>query len=317
MSTENLNLFPGKPVVEVSDLLIRYGAFTAVDNISFQIRRGEIFGLLGPNGAGKTSTLECMEGIRQRTGGSIKILDFDPKTGFRQLKNLIGVQLQSSGLQRTMTVEEAIRFFCTYHQVSCDYSLLGRFGLAEKRRVQFHALSTGMQRRLALALALVHQPEIVFLDEPTAGLDVPSRVELHKIMGELRESGTTILLATHDMAEAEKMADRVAILLQGKIVASGTPRELTAAGSKLTKIMVNTRNSCLDGSMEVFPGIKKKIRSDGYTIFFTDQTGPAVFAIIAFIEKEGDQLIDLRVERPTLEERFLELTQSPNPEGKP
>jgi ABC-2 type transport system ATP-binding protein len=302
--------------VHVERLLVNYDRFTAVNQISFDIQRGEIFGLLGPNGAGKTSTLECMEGIRHRSGGSIGILGLDPKTSFRQLRNLVGVQLQASGLHRTMTVEEAIRFFCTYHQVKPDFTLLERFGITGKRQAQFHTLSIGQQRRLALALAMVHQPQVVFLDEPTAGLDVPSRVELHRIMAELREAGTTILLATHDMAEAEKMADRVAILLNGSIVATGTPRELTAAGSQLTKIMVFTQDNSLDNSDIRFDGCTRTLQSDGYAVFFTASPGPAVSAIISHLEKIGDSLIDLRVVRPTLEERFLELTQSSKQEEK-
>ncbi len=298
------------PVIEVNDLLVKYQTFTAVDRINFEVRNGEIFGLLGPNGAGKTSTLECMEGIRHRTDGSIRILGADPKTGFVRLKNLIGVQLQSSGLQKTMTVEEAIRFFCAYHGVPADYSLIGRFGLHEKRRAQFHSLSVGQQHRLALALAMVHHPKVLFLDEPTAGLDVPARAELHAIMDELRSAGTTILLATHDMAEAEKMADRVAILLKGRIVATGTPRELTASGSELTKIMVNTLNNCLASSREDFPGVVRVVADEGYSIYFTDRPGPAVSAIIQYIADSQDVLVDLRVVRPTLEERFLELTSS-------
>jgi ABC-2 type transport system ATP-binding protein len=313
MKTNGIN-HSGQPIVEVSDLLVTYSTLTAVDRISFQIEPGEIFGLLGPNGAGKTSTLECMEGIRQRSGGSIKILGVDPKTNFAQLKNLIGVQLQSSGLQKTMTVEEAIRFFCTYHHVAPDFSLLDRFGITGKRKAQFQTLSMGQQRRLALALAMAHKPQVIFLDEPTAGLDVPSRAELHKILNELKAAGTTILLATHDMAEAEKMADRVAILLNGKIVETGTPRELTATGTELTKVLVYTQNNSLEDTALEFPGVIRRSSSEGYAVFFTDKPGPSVSAIIGFIEQNNDSLIDLRVIRPTLEERFLELTQSPNPE---
>jgi ABC-2 type transport system ATP-binding protein len=296
-------------IISVDKLMINYDAFKAVDEISFQVHPGEIFGLLGPNGAGKTSTLECMEGIRQRTSGSIRIYGTDPKTNFRKLRNLIGVQLQSSGLPHTMTVEEAIRFFCTYHRVPVDFSLLDRFALTEKRKVQYASLSAGLQRRLVLALAMVHKPKVVFLDEPTAGLDVHSRVELHQIMNELRNNATSIILATHDMAEAEKMADRVAILLRGKIVATGTPRELTATGSELTKIIVNTANNCLSYSKRTFHGVLTSDFSEDYATYFTSTPGPTVAAIISEIETHGDTLIDLRVVRPSLEERFLEITQ--------
>jgi ABC-2 type transport system ATP-binding protein len=298
--------------VTVNDLTVDYGAFRAVDGISFSVRPGEIFGLLGPNGAGKTSTLECMEGIRIRTSGSIDILGTDPKTGFRQLRNLIGVQLQSSGLPASMSVEEAIRFFCSYHGVPVDFSLLGRFGIDGKRKVQYSALSVGLQRRLALALAMVHKPRVIFLDEPTAGLDVHSRVELHGIMSELQSNDTSIILATHDMAEAEKMADRVAILLHGKLVATGTPTELTATGSRLTKVMVNTSLQSLKDNGRLFPGVVTTDFKEEYAIYFTSEPGATVSALIGEIESRQDTLIDLRVVRPSLEERFLELTQTNN-----
>ena len=222
-----------EPIVSVRDFRKRYGTFVAVDGISFEADRGEIFGLLGPNGAGKTTTLECLEGIRQSDAGSLAVLGVDPGRQPRKLRNLIGVQLQSSGLPGDMTVDEAMRFFCAYHGVPPRYDLLDRLGLQPKRRTQYRELSTGLQRRVALALAISHNPPVVILDEPTAGLDVGSRTELHALMQELRDGGTALILATHDMAEAEKLADRVAILLRGKIVAAGTPRELTAAGRRL------------------------------------------------------------------------------------
>jgi len=200
-----------------------YGKFTAVQAIDFTVERGEIFGLLGPNGAGKTTTLECLEGLRQPTSGSMRVMGIDPTREPRRLANQIGVQLQSSGLPPGMNVDEALKFFCAYHRVKPRFDLIERLGLQEKRRTAFSSLSIGQQRRLNLVLAMAHNPPVVILDEPTAGLDVASRVELHSMMNELRQQGTTLLLATHDMAEAEKMADRVAILLKGQIVASGTP----------------------------------------------------------------------------------------------
>ncbi len=224
-----------EPVIKVKDFRKTYGAFAAVDGISFEVERGQIFGLLGPNGAGKTTTLECLEGLRQASDGSLEVMGIDPGRAGGRLHNLIGVQLQTSGLPATFTPDEAMRFFCAYHRVPARPDLIERMGLGEKRRSQYRELSVGQQRRLALALAVAHRPPVVILDEPTAGLDVASRSELHALMAELRAEGTTVLLATHDMAEAEKMADQVAILLRGKIVAAGTPRELTAAGNGFTR----------------------------------------------------------------------------------
>ena len=297
-------------VIEVRDFRKVYGEFVAVDDVSFDVQRGEIFGLLGPNGAGKTSTLESLEGLRAPDGGSLQVMGVDPAREARKLHNLIGVQLQTSGLPNSMRVDEAMRFFCAYHGVAPDYQLLERLGLADKRRAQYHELSTGLQRRLALALAAAHNPPVVFLDEPTAGLDVRSRTELHDLMHELQAAGTTIILATHDMAEAEKMADRVAILLRGRIVATGTPRELTATGAGLTKISVHTETSSLPDPDITFPAVTQQMSEDEYAIYYSTDPGPTVSAIIAHIEAQGDTLIDLRVERPSLEERFLEITSA-------
>jgi ABC-2 type transport system ATP-binding protein len=297
----------GDTVLSIKDFRKVYGAFVAVDGISFQVQRGEIFGLLGPNGAGKTSTLECLEGIRRPDGGRMAILGVDPQREQGKLPNLIGVQLQSSGLPPDMTVNEAMAFFCAYHGVAPRYDLLDRLGLEEKRATQFHALSTGLQRRLSLALAVAHRPPLLLLDEPT-GLDVASRTALHELMMELKQAGTTIVLATHDMAEAEKMADRVAILLKGRIVATGTPLELTATGSGLTKISVRTEQSVLSKDGAVFPAVRKRLVQEDYTVYFSTDPGPTVAAILAHVGALNDKLIDLRVERPSLEERFLEIT---------
>ena len=303
-------------VVQVRDFRKIYGDLVAVDGISFEVKQGEIFGLLGPNGAGKTSTLESLEGLLMPDGGSLQVMGIDPARQSRKLRNVIGVQLQTSGLPDSIGVDEAMRFFSAYHGVAPRYDLLDRLGLAEKRRAQYHQLSSGLQRRLALALAVVHNPPVLFLDEPTAGLDVPSRVELHNLMRELQTAGTTIMLATHDMAEAEEMSDRVAILLHGKIAATGAPLELTAAGAGLTKVSVRTVGSSLSAPGVTFPAVSQRVSKDGgderhpYAIYFSTDIGPTVAAIIAHVEAQEDTLIDLRVERPSLEDRFLEITRT-------
>ncbi len=193
-----------------------YGTAVAVKGIDFEVRQGEIFALLGPNGSGKTSTLESLEGLRQPDGGTLRVGGVDPTRQQRKLRNVIGVQLQTSSLPPAMTADEAMKFFCAYHGVAPREDLIERLGLSEKRGTQYGQLSVGQQRRLALAIAVAHGPKVLFLDEPTAGLDVQSRAELHALVAELRQEGTTILLATHDMAEAEKLADRAAILLRRK-----------------------------------------------------------------------------------------------------
>jgi ABC-2 type transport system ATP-binding protein len=296
-----------KAVIEVSNLKKIYGGVPAINGISFRVQKGEIFGLLGPNGAGKTTTMECLEGIRQPDAGTVDIMGTDALKQPAKLRSLIGVQLQSSALPATIRVDEAMKFFCAYHRVATRLDLLERLGLAEKMRAKYETLSTGQKRRLALALAVAHRPAVVFLDEPTAGLDVATRVELHHLMKELRDEGTTLILSSHDMAEVEAMADRVAILLRGSIVTTGSPRELTAMGAGLTKVTVHAAGT--DLAKAVIPAIVKRTQQDEYLTYYTSDTGPAVSAIIGHIGKSGGTLLDLRVERPSLEERFLELTR--------
>ena len=297
-------------VIDVVDFRKSYGDVVAVDGISFEVRQGEIFGLLGPNGAGKTSTLESLEGLRAPDGGSLRVAGIDPVREPRKLRDVIGVQLQTAGLPDSITPAESMKLFCAYRGVAPRIDLLERLGLREKLGAQYHELSGGQQRRLVLALAVAHDPEVLFLDEPTAGLDVSSRVELHDLMSEMRTAGTTIILATHDMAEAEEMSDRVAILLKGRIATVGTPREITAAGAGLTKVSVRTQGTSLSDLESSFPAVIREVREGDYSTFFSSNIGPTVAAIIAHVEANDDLLVDLRVERPSLEERFLEITDS-------
>lgn len=295
-------------IIMVKDFRKTYGDLVAVDGISFDVKQGEIFGLLGPNGAGKTSTLESLEGLRQPNGGSLRVAGIDPWRESGKLRHVIGVQLQSAGLPESITPVEAMKLFCAYHDVAPRFDLLERLGLYEKRDAQYYELSGGQKQRLTLALAVAHNPQVLFLDEPTAGLDVATRVELHDLMRELQANKTTIVLATHDMAEAEEMSDRVAILLEGKIVTIGTPMAITATGEGLTKISVHTQNGSVTGPDITFPAVHQRLAKDEYSIFFSSDIGPTVSAIIAHIEACKDVLIDLRVERPSLEDRFLEIT---------
>ena len=300
--------------VQVQGLRKLYGDFVAVDGITFDVQPGEIFGLLGPNGAGKTSTRECLEGLRAADGGELRVGGIDPGREPRRLRDVIGVQLQSAGLPDTITPDESMRLFCAYHGVAPRFDLLDRLGLAEKRHAQYAELSGGQQRRLALAIAVAHEPQVLFLDEPTAGLDVASRAELHEVMRERRAAGSAILLATHDMAEAEEMTDRVAILLHGHIAAIGSPREITATGAGLTRISVRTQGDSLGATGLELPAVERSGVDDDYRIYFSTDIGPTVAAVIDYVQTQGDTLIDLRVERPSLEERFLEITGGGEPE---
>jgi ABC-2 type transport system ATP-binding protein len=296
------------PIIEVRNFRKVYGDVVAVEEASFEVHQGEIFGLLGPNGAGKTTILESLEGLRQPDGGSLRVAGIDPVRQDNQLRDLIGVQLQSGGLPETLSVEGAMRFFCAYHGVPPRPELLERLGLGQKRKAQYYQLSTGLKRRLTLAIAMIHNPPVLILDEPTAGLDVPSRAELHNLLRELQAAGTTILLATHDMAEAEALADRVAILLHGEIVTIGTPLDITATGSGLTKISIYTKENSLAHLDVTFPAVQQKKFKDNYMIYYSRDISPTLTALITHIESSGDILVDLRVARPSLEERFLEIT---------
>ena len=288
--------------IRVSGLRKEYDGVIAVDGIDFEVYPGEVFGLLGPNGAGKTTTLECLEGLRGRDAGDVRVLGIDPDRDSRRLFGRIGVQLQVGSLPANLTAREAIKLFAAYHGVTPDHEPLERLGLDPEMGTQYGDLSTGQKRRVDLALAVIHHPDVLFLDEPTAGLDVSSRIALHQLIRELRRGGTTIVLSTHDMAEAEALADRVAILLRGRVAAIGSPRELTATGNGLTKVSVRT----LEGALlsQTVPGFE--VQGD-YAVGFTAEPGPTVNRLINHVASRGDTLVDLRVERPSLEERFLEM----------
>lgn len=299
---------PADAAVVIDSLRKVYGDTVAVEDVSFEVRPGELFGVLGPNGAGKTTTLECLEGLRTPDAGRLQILGVDVARDPTAARRLLGVQLQVAGLPRTIRVGEAMRFFCAYRGVKARMDLIDRLGLTDKMRADYGSLSGGQQRRLMLALALAHDPAVLVLDEPTSGLDVPSRAELHAILRELRAGGTTILLATHDMAEAESLCDRVAILLAGRTVTVATPEELTAAGTGLSRVSVRTSHGTLSAATGL-PGAQQRIADGDYTRWLSDDPAATVTAVIGAIENSADELIDLRVERPSLEERFLELTR--------
>ncbi len=293
--------------VQVRHFRKSYGTYVAVEDISFDVEHGEIFALLGPNGAGKTTTLECLEGLRQPDSGTLRVMDIDPVRETHRLHNQIGVQLQASGMPDSITVREAMAFFCAYHKVAPRNDLLKRLDLTEKMDTQYFMLSTGQKRRLALSLAIAHNPHVVFLDEPTAGLDVISRTELHDVIHELQAQGTTIILSSHDMAEVEKLANRVAILLHGKLAAVGTPNELTATGSGLTKISIHSERASLSEDVPV-PAVSQRTVKDEYEVYYSTDAATTVLALLEYLKAHDDTLIDMRVERPSLEERFLEIT---------
>ena len=282
--------------------------FTAVKNISFSIKKGEIVALLGPNGAGKTTTLECLEGILDATEGEILIDGLNIKTSQSKIRKIMGVQLQSSSLPPTMTVEECLDLFCSYNNVKPSKELLKRFQLEELKKKYYGQLSVGQQRRVVLAIAVAHKPKLLILDEPTAGLDIVSRVELHKIIEELKNDDTSILLASHDMAEIEKLADKVVVLLKGEIAKEGTPEEISHSMSKLTKIAIRTKEPIANYENINF-NLEKLNESSNWYEIYSEDINKMLFNLVNYVNKNNNKIIDLKVERPNLEETFIKLTK--------
>ncbi|HSP68145.1 MAG TPA: ABC transporter ATP-binding protein [Bryobacteraceae bacterium] len=299
-----------EPVIQVSGLHKAYGDFEAVRGIDFNVSEGEIFGLLGPNGAGKTTTVEILEGLRARTQGQVTVLGFDPEISKRSLKDRIGVCLQATNLPDKLKVHEALEWFAAFYSRNADRDhLLKRLQLWEKRNEFYSKLSGGQKQRVALALALVNDPNLVFLDEPTTGLDPQVRLEIHTLIEELKANKRTILLTTHYIEEAERLCDRVAIIDEGRIVALGSPRELQERVFGQSRIEVVTAQPMI-GDLPAFEAVAKHALSDDYKTLVVHSTRPArtLPDLIKWIDQKGFELEDIHLKRPTLEDVFIELT---------
>ncbi len=274
--------------ITVSDLRKSYGQVEAVRGISFEIAQGEVFGLLGPNGAGKTTTVEMLEGYRDRDGGSVSVLGVDPQRAGGEWRERIGIVLQSSAMYPNLTVDEHVRVFAGYYSHPRDPAeVIQLVGLEEKRSARVKTLSGGQKRRLDLALGLIGDPELIFLDEPTTGFDPQARRAAWDMIRSLRQLGKTVLLTTHYLDEAEQLSDRVAVLREGQIVALGRPSELTGA-----RVATEVRYR-RDGEDVV-------IETQEPTKLLHELTGQAL--------AEGKELESLEVRRPSLEEIYLSLT---------
>jgi ABC-2 type transport system ATP-binding protein len=295
--------------VIVRDLKKRYDGVEAARGVSFDIEDGEIFGLIGPNGAGKTTTLECVIGLREPDAGSIEICGIDARRRPRDVKQKIGAALQTTALQDQITPREALILFGSFYAQRLPASeLLDRFGLAEKADAPFGTLSGGQRQRLALALAFVNRPELVFLDEPTSALDAQSRRDLHREILRMKEDGHTVLLTTHYIDEAESLCDRVAVISKGVVVASGGTRELMAGSAASPAVFVGTNRPIDRSLLSPLAGIEG-LSCEGTTARFrTTDVNRTVAALVNILDANGIGMTELHVQKASLEDVFLELT---------
>ncbi|MGB7466525.1 MAG: ABC transporter ATP-binding protein [Candidatus Acidiferrum sp.] len=297
------------PILQVENLVKRYGDLEAVRGVSFSVEEGEVFGLLGPNGAGKTSTIEVLEGLRVADGGRVSVCGFDPVRNPTELKREIGAALQSTSLPDKLKVTEALRLFSSfYNRGRQPEELLKRFGLEEKRNAFYSQLSGGQKQRLALALALVNDPKVLFLDEPTAGLDPQVRREIYDIVEELKHEKKTIVLTTHYIEEAERLCDRVAIIDHGKVIAQGTPRELKQRSANTSRVEVRLAKPASNGALKSLDGVVDTRELGGAYVLHCQRTAPAIVALVKHLETEGNELVSLEIATPSLEDVFIELT---------
>lgn len=299
------------PAISVRDLHKSYGTFEAVRGIDFDVQPGEVFGLLGPNGAGKTTTVEILEGIRARTSGDVKVLGYDPGVDVKALKDRIGVCLQSTNLPEKITLSESMTLFASFYSRTVDANkLLDRLQLGEKRNTYYSQLSGGQKQRLHLALAMINDPQLIFLDEPTTGLDPQVRLEIHGLIQELRDDKRSIILTTHYIEEAERLCDRVAIIDQGKIIAHGSPKELMAAtlGSSIIEVKIEQPLPSGDLPKEI-AAERIDISEDRKHIVVTaKKPARAMVELVKYIDQLGLELADIHLKRGTLEDVFLQLT---------
>ena len=298
------------PPIQVRGLVKSYGSFQAVRGIDFDVHAGEVFALLGPNGAGKTTTVEILEGLRSRNGGDVTVLGFDPGEQSKPLKDRIGVCLQATNLPDRIKVREALELFSdlySHHQDS--KTLLQRLELQDKRNDFYSELSGGQKQRLALALALINDPQVLFLDEPTAGLDPQARHEIHALIQDLRSDNRTILLTTHYIEEAEKLCDRVAIIDEGRIIAMGTPKEIRSQTMGHSYIEIHSERDLPENLPSFDSAEKISVGTDKRSLtVHSTQPARALVELVKWLDQHDVELSDVHLKQPTLEDVFIEMT---------
>src|ERR1700712_4990160 len=291
--------------ISVRGLRKNYGDVEAVKGIDFEVHTGEVFGLLGPNGAGKTTTVEILEGIRQRSSGEVRVLNFDPDKQKTKLKDRIGVCLQATNLPNKIKVIEALHLFGSLYSRMLDpLELLKRLHLEDKREAFYSTLSGGQKQRLAIALGLINDPSLLFLDEPTTGLDPQVRLEIHGLLSELRSEKRTILLTTHYIEEAERLCDRVAIVDAGKVIAIGTPRELQDRSAGKSSIEIVCEQTLNGLAMPEWPeATQTQLSEDGrHLTVASKRPARTLVEIVKWVDAQGVGLEDVHLARPTLED---------------
>jgi ABC-2 type transport system ATP-binding protein len=295
--------------VVVRDLQKRYDQVLAAQGVSFDIEDGEIFGLLGPNGSGKTTTLECIIGLRQPDAGQIEVCGLDARQHPKAVKERIGAVLQTIALQDKITPREALALFASFYTSAAPpAALLDRFGLMEKADAPFDSLSSGQRQRLAVALAFVNRPELIFLDEPTTGLDPQSRRDLHGEIVQMKRDGHTVLLTTHNIDEAEQLCDRIAIIDGGRIIASGPPRDLIAASTSSQSVLLRTAEPLDVESLAAVPGIDDLVCDTSTITFRTKTPARTLSALMRIVSEREVDVLELHARKARLEDVFLALT---------
>ena len=300
---------PVETVLTVAELAKRYGDVVAVDGISFDVPRGETFGLLGPNGAGKTTTLEMIEGLRKPDHGTITLLGMDAVRKRSAVQQRIGVQLQTQGLWPELTVEETLRAFAALFRDTVPVAvLLDRFALVEKRRALVKGLSGGQKQRLSIATALVNDPEIVFLDEPTTGLDPSARQSFWDLIRDLQRDGKTVIVTTHYMEEAEALCDRVAIMDRGRVMAMDSPRALVRGLDFDSTVECSFRSAVDEAALKQLSAVHDVKREDGAYFLFTGDVSVTLAGLMEIRDAAGERAQSLHVRTATLEDVFISLT---------
>ena len=296
------------PIIRVSGIRKTYGKTVAVDDVSFEVEEGEIFGLIGPNGAGKTTTMECVEGLRRPDRGSISVLSLDPIRDARRLQQRVGVQLQQAQLQKRINVREAVDLWASLYPRTVDGdALLERLGLANKRKAWFMTLSGGQKQRLFIALALIHDPDVVLLDELTTGLDPQARRAIWDLVREIRTRGKTVLLTTHLMEEAERLCDRVAIVERGRVIDIGTPAGLVRKHCQNEAVVLETTDASASHRFESIPGVES-VTWQNNQCTIRGRGGDLVTHVIQCLAEHRIQVTNFKTELPNLEDVFLTLT---------